>query len=488
MAFSSSSIPPNGGLAAILVTVSVLAVPHSATPQDTPSNPGNVAESALPSVVTLRIYDDAGTQLGLGSGFFLEDGRIATNRHVVEGAGWVEVYDHEGQLLGTAPYAEAISSYLDLAILPALGQAKPPGLTLASEPPRVGESVWVIGSPEGLTGSVSSGVVSARRAIHDQTLLQISAPISPGSSGGPVLDARGRVVGIAASILEEGQNLNFAVPVRGLVALAGSPAGHLSFPAERTGSSTATARSSSSDLTDDDIGDMIRSADRVTLPLSTGGRLGSGDWIYQGSPMDFYRFAGRQGQVLTLSMSSSDLDTKVGIFGLAQTNGDDGWVRFNDDADAGQTNSLLTVTLPASADYVVVASSYDGTPGDYSLSVTEGRSVARSHDRWRYLGPDSDSTAWWWDARTLTRTGTDYVSVWVKLVPPRPTTESGVGRYDEEKVLYELDCDQSRASVRSYAYYYQRRLVDSDDLSTFTWRSAPPGSVGEALLGVVCGQ
>ncbi|MGH9905536.1 MAG: trypsin-like peptidase domain-containing protein [Pyrinomonadaceae bacterium] len=76
----------------------------------------------------------------------------------------------------------------------------------------VGETIYAFGNPEGLTGTMSPGIVSAGlRNTQGRTLLQISAPISSGSSGGPVVDSRGQVVGVALGSLKEGQNLNFAV-------------------------------------------------------------------------------------------------------------------------------------------------------------------------------------------------------------------------------------------------------------------------------------
>jgi len=76
----------------------------------------------------------------------------------------------------------------------------------------VGETIYAFGNPEGLTGTMSPGIVSAGlRNTRDRNLLQISAPISSGSSGGPVVDSRGQVVGVALGSLKEGQNLNFAV-------------------------------------------------------------------------------------------------------------------------------------------------------------------------------------------------------------------------------------------------------------------------------------
>jgi hypothetical protein len=75
----------------------------------------------------------------------------------------------------------------------------------------VGNKVIAIGSPEGLTNSISDGILSAVREVDSVHYLQITAPISPGSSGGPVLNVAGQMIGVATFQLEEGQNLNFAV-------------------------------------------------------------------------------------------------------------------------------------------------------------------------------------------------------------------------------------------------------------------------------------
>jgi S1-C subfamily serine protease len=77
----------------------------------------------------------------------------------------------------------------------------------------VGDEIYVIGNPQGLEGTFSQGIVSSIRKIGTDTLLQITAPISPGSSGGPVLDSKGEVIGVAVATFKGGQNLNFAIPV-----------------------------------------------------------------------------------------------------------------------------------------------------------------------------------------------------------------------------------------------------------------------------------
>jgi hypothetical protein len=96
----------------------------------------------------------------------------------------------------------------------------PPGFKLVEKiSVEIGDPVYAVGNPEGWEGTFSQGLVSGIRHVDADTILQITAPISPGSSGGPVLNSQGSVVGIAVATFTEGQNLNFAVPVVYLAAL-----------------------------------------------------------------------------------------------------------------------------------------------------------------------------------------------------------------------------------------------------------------------------
>lgn len=180
------------------------------------------------SVVIVRVFSDAGDRLAQGSGFVLQDGRVVTNAHVVRGAARADVLTENGQLLLTTHYAEIFDTESDVAILPRIPNP-PAGLALANSTPAIGEQVVVIGSPEGLSNSASSGIVGALRQIGDKRYLQITAPISHGSSGGPVLNQRGEVVGVSVMTLTEGQNLNFAVPVSEVRALSASPPARVVF-------------------------------------------------------------------------------------------------------------------------------------------------------------------------------------------------------------------------------------------------------------------
>lgn len=182
-----------------------------------------LAERTRPAVVKLVARDAAGNELGNGTGFFVSaGGRIVTNHHVVRGApNLVAILEgsREVRILGVlADDAES-----DLAVLQAEAGQYPILRLEDGRDPRVGEPVAVIGSPIGLAGTLSTGIVAAVReegpdlGAHGKApswTLQISAPISPGSSGSPVLAEDGRVVGVAVGLISVGQALNFAIPAK----------------------------------------------------------------------------------------------------------------------------------------------------------------------------------------------------------------------------------------------------------------------------------
>jgi len=156
--------------------------------------------------------DANGQPLSLGSGFFVADGLIVTNAHVIEGAfsGTAKLIgsDERSQILGSI----VVDRHADLALLRVKSSA--PSLPLGpNENPTVGDHVYVVGNPLGLEGTFSEGIISGVRKIDKDTILQMTAPISPGSSGGPVMDGTGSVIGVSVATFQDGQNLNLAVPV-----------------------------------------------------------------------------------------------------------------------------------------------------------------------------------------------------------------------------------------------------------------------------------
>jgi S1-C subfamily serine protease len=145
---------------------------------------------------------------------------IATNFHVIRGAheGYARLVGHDTryQILGVL----AADKEEDLAVVSIGGDIATEPLPLSqSSAPAVGDTIYVLGNPEGLEGTFSQGIISGIRDGQQTAFLQITAPISHGSSGGPVLDKGGSVIGVACATYDAGQNLNFAIPVTELIKL-----------------------------------------------------------------------------------------------------------------------------------------------------------------------------------------------------------------------------------------------------------------------------
>ncbi len=184
----------------------------------------DIAEKALAATVYLEMQDKNGETLGIGSGFFVKSNLIATNYHVIEGAakgtaklvGKQTRYEIEGVI--------ATDKANDLALLKVTAYGIKPLSLGESDTVRIGETVYVAGNPKGLEGTFSDGIISSRRDKYTKERLQMTAPISPGSSGGPVLNRKGEVIGVSFSYKDlDAQNLNFAIPSRYLKKLLKGP-------------------------------------------------------------------------------------------------------------------------------------------------------------------------------------------------------------------------------------------------------------------------
>jgi len=183
-----------------------------------------IAGKAFESTVLLVMEDVNGQPMSLGSGFVVREGEIATNLHVVEGAsrGYAKLISQKTKydIQGTT----AFDTTHDLVLLK-VPLASTGSLPLGdSNAVEVGEAVYAVGNPQGLEGTISQGIVSSIRQIGSDKLLQITAPISPGRSGGPLLNLKGEVIGVTVATFRGGQNLNFAIPssyLKTLIAQAG---------------------------------------------------------------------------------------------------------------------------------------------------------------------------------------------------------------------------------------------------------------------------
>ncbi len=192
----------------------------------------DVAKIALDSTVHLGIFDAQDNLRATGSGFVIHGNQVATNYHVIEDISRglanglaklvrkQEVYRVEGVL--------AVDKKRDLAIVRVAG-IDVPALSLGdSDAVEIGETVYVAGNPQGFEGTFTGGMISAVRPEGIPSLeckvLQMDASVSPGSSGGPVLNSRGEVIGISVAAYDKGRlNLNFAIPVNYLKRLAKLP-------------------------------------------------------------------------------------------------------------------------------------------------------------------------------------------------------------------------------------------------------------------------
>ncbi|MBS3915384.1 MAG: trypsin-like peptidase domain-containing protein [Bacteroidetes bacterium] len=178
---------------------------NDGTDEETPQQ---IAKRALQSVVIIYMSNSQ------GSGFFVRDGIVVTNFHVVKGSteGIIKsletkqefpilniIVEDEENDLALLKIAEGYHTVLPFGDVTKIQR---------------GDKVYALGNPQGLEGTFSEGSVSAEdRVIKNKHLIQYTAPISGGSSGGPILNTKGEVIGVTKSSIDEGQNLNFAIPI-----------------------------------------------------------------------------------------------------------------------------------------------------------------------------------------------------------------------------------------------------------------------------------
>jgi S1-C subfamily serine protease len=196
----------------LIVPIAFGQVPAIATQSsfDAPS----IVAKASPAVVLIKGESNSGTMLGSGL-IVSPDGKIATNLHVIRDLKSVGVQLASGEIFDAVSVL-AFDDRKDLAIIKIAGFDLPTVELGNSNDARSGERVVVIGSPRGLQGTVTTGVVSAVRddpAGAGFKLIQTDASVNPGNSGGPLLNDRAQAIGIVTSKLRGSEGLNFAVPI-----------------------------------------------------------------------------------------------------------------------------------------------------------------------------------------------------------------------------------------------------------------------------------
>lgn len=174
----------------------------------------DLVKRVKPAVVAIATYDADGEAIMTGSGFFLRPGEVVTNLHVIRGAKRCEVktLDGKGKVFNVTGTL-AVDEEGDLALLGVdMPHERPRASEIATVLPDEGESIFVIGNPLKLEGSVSDGIVSAVREVPNVgKIIQITAPISHGNSGSPVFNLKGQVIGVVTVKVTNGQNINLAM-------------------------------------------------------------------------------------------------------------------------------------------------------------------------------------------------------------------------------------------------------------------------------------
>jgi S1-C subfamily serine protease len=198
-----AAAPPSGVAAAVTPpTPSAVSAPVQKSAE-------TLFADVAPSVARVNVMDASGRLVGSGSGVVIDDGVLLTSCHVATVGAKLTAKLGETLLPATVALADEV---YDLCRLSVPGMRAPPVPLGSVDTLRTGQRVYAIGAPQGLELTLSEGIVSALRKVDGGTVIQTTAPISPGSSGGGLFDASGRLVGVMTFQHRYGQNLNFALP------------------------------------------------------------------------------------------------------------------------------------------------------------------------------------------------------------------------------------------------------------------------------------
>ena len=310
-----------------------------------------IYEQVSPAVVAIN----SGGSTGSGS-IITPDGLILTNAHVLGAARTVSVTLSDGSRF-PADVVGFAQKGLDLAVIKIRGARNLPTVSLASTGSvKVGQRAFAIGSPFGLEGTFTVGIVS--RIDPRQGLIQTDAAINPGNSGGPLINSQGEVIGVNTSIVSSSPRsgnvgIGFSIPVERIEPF---------LTAVREGRAASTAREGRNPL----------NSSKPALPLPLDGSVVRGSldrsddiWLGDNSFYDIYRFEGEAGARVRLEMVSSTVDSYLILIGP------DGNGIAQDDDSAGGSNARIVATLPVDGTYTVLANSYQGgQAGNYRLRAT----------------------------------------------------------------------------------------------------------------------
>lgn len=345
-----------------LLTLATLAAAATPLLAQQPGAPMSL-ETIRKAVVTIHALDADGRPAASGTGFFVApEGMVVTAAHVLSDAAGCSIELSDGETMRCTVAASDTSK--DVMMLQVGGT--PPAMLRwgSSATAKDGDDISVVSNPLGqLPGTLSRGIISASRVVRGNKLLQISAAISHGSSGAPLLNAQSQVIGVIRSTIESGQALNFATATDAIRNMHVDPAavaeaqGILRKPvlAART-EPQATPTSAAAGRT-------------IAVGQSVTGRLTADDEVY--SDTTYYQrwqLTPRSGQDITIDLSSTDFDPVLIVRGAADTS-------LVDDDGGPRCASRVVFTASSSSPVTILVnttSSPHSQTGRFTLAVSAG--------------------------------------------------------------------------------------------------------------------
>ena len=194
----------------IMLAVCLLAAMPPAWSASADLKPSQIFAADSPSIVVVVAYGEDGEAIAQGSGVVIYKDTVVSNCHVIEKANTASVLYRNKHFAATLHYED---SERDLCSFTVNGLSAPPVQLGSTSQVQVGDAAYAIGAPEGLELTLSGGLISSLRKIPGGVVLQMTTPISPGSSGGGLFDSEGRLIGITSYYMAKGEQLNFALPV-----------------------------------------------------------------------------------------------------------------------------------------------------------------------------------------------------------------------------------------------------------------------------------
>ena len=325
-----------------------------------------VYQQASPAVVYIQ------TAVGLGSGFIVSpDGLIVTNSHVLEGGGeTVKVLLSDGTE-ATADVVGFDPEGVDLAAIRIRDGNDLPSLSFADfDSLQVGQSVYAIGSPRGIQNTYTDGIISQIDAKRQ--LVQHSAAVNPGNSGGPLLNSRGEVIGVNTAILtsevtdsQTGEVIGQSNGFIGISFAIATDSVNTFLVALEQGNSPRVAQrpETSSEAS---IASLPMNGESIAATFKPGdSTLPNNAYFHP------YAFEGQAGQTITIEMDGEQIDPGLMLYYFEDGSDTPTLVEKNDDVSTQNFNSKLVATLPKDGVYIVLASVFEtGEAGDYSLRAS----------------------------------------------------------------------------------------------------------------------